>query len=83
MLLDLDPTTRLELASMVYSRWATAFDSLKAAKAMTWESQGKFCPKADWPSFHASILADAQKEFTLATKLTEDICKFSPLIAGE
>jgi hypothetical protein len=79
----LDAKARLEIASMVYSRWSLAFDSLKNTKALTWESQNRFCPKADWPFFHKSLIESAQKEFDLACKLKEDMCKYSPLVTGE
>lgn len=83
MLCELSPKARLEIASMVYSRWSRAFDSLNNTKALTWESQHKFCPKADWPLFHKSMIEKAQKEFDLATELKNEICKYSPLVAGE
>jgi hypothetical protein len=83
MILNLDPKTRLEIASMVYSRWAAAFDAHKAVKAATWESAGKFCPKAEWPNYHAAQLQNAAQELELAAKLKADICPFSPLVTGE
>lgn len=83
MQIDLDPTERLEFASMAYSRWSDAFIALKAAKAATWESTGKTCPKGDWPLFHDANIKHAQKELDLATKLKDAICKYSPLIIGE
>jgi hypothetical protein len=83
MILDLDAKTRLEIASMVYSRWCEAFDNLKKVKTQTWESTGKFCPKGDWPQYQASMLKHAERELELAEKLKADICPFSPLATGE
>jgi hypothetical protein len=80
MILDLDAITRNEIASMVYSRWVVAYENYKDVKNMQWD---KSCPKAEWPQFHAHMLASAQKELDLATKLKADICSFSPLVKGE
>ena len=82
MQVDLDAEARNELAAMAYARWSTAFETLKAAKALSWESAGKFCPKAEWPQYHASMLDTADKEFALATRLKAAICPFSPLVIG-
>lgn len=79
---EFDAETRLEIASMVYNRWCIAFDKLKEVKALTWESAGKFCPKADWPSFHSDMIKTADKEMQLATRLKDSVCKYSPLIIG-
>jgi hypothetical protein len=83
MILDLDAFTRNELASMVYARWSSAFENLKKTKSLTWESTGKFCPRAEWPSYHETMLAGAQKELEYASRLKETVCKYSPLICGE
>jgi hypothetical protein len=83
MILDLDAKTRLEIASMVYHRWTIAYDAMKEAKAATWESMGKFCPKNEWHLYHADMIENAEKELELAEKLKSDICPFSPLITGE
>lgn len=83
MILDLDAVTRNEISSMCYSRWCKAYDEMKAVKAFTWESQNKFCPKDEWPLYHASMLEIAERELKLAEKLKADICPFSPLIKGE
>lgn len=80
---ELSAEARNELAAMAYARWSDAFDILRKVKAMTWESEKKFCPKADWPNFHESMLASAQKEYDLTTRLKAEICKYSPLICGE
>lgn len=83
MLVDFDAVVRNEIASMCYARWSAAFDTLKQVKALTWESNKQTCPKADWPLFHTSMLDSAQKEFDLASKLKDTVCKVSPLILGE
>jgi hypothetical protein len=80
MQIDLDAETRLELASMVYGRWGTAYDNQKRVQGLTWESAGKFCPKADWPEFHGSMLEAAKAEFELATRLKNAVCKHSPIV---
>lgn len=82
MLIELDPTERLELASMAYNRWCIAFDALKTSKALTWESAGKFCPKNEWHLYHADMIKTAEKELTLAVKLKDAICRYSPLVIG-
>lgn len=73
--IPLDATTRLELASMVYARWAKAYDAHKLAKAQVWETQKHVCPKADWPLFYEKSVEHAEKELKLATKLKQDICE--------
>jgi len=83
MIVDLNARTRLELASMVYSRWCQAYDKLKEVKALTWESAGKFCPKEDWNAYHLDMQFTAQKELDLATNLKDVICKLSPLVSEE
>lgn len=83
MILDLDATTRNEIASMVYARWGKAYDAMKAAKAMKWEDNKQMCPKADFPLFHAENIKHAEKELALAEKLKADICPFSPLVIGK
>lgn len=80
--LSLDEITRTEIASMIYSRWSEAFDALKKTKSLTWESAGKFCPKTEWSLYHAEMIKQAEMEFELATKLKNDICKYSPLVMG-
>lgn len=67
---------------MIYSRWSEAFDALKKTKSLTWESAGKFCPKTEWSLYHAEMIKQAEMEFELATKLKNDICKYSPLVMG-
>lgn len=83
MILDLDAKTRLEIASMVYSRWSEAWDNVKTVKALTWETSGKFSPKDEWPLYYADMLKHAKEELSLAEKLKADICPFSPLVTGE
>jgi hypothetical protein len=83
MILDLDATTRNEIARMCYARWTVAYDNMKHIKSMTWETNKHVCPKAEWSLFHAEMLKSAQKELTLAEKLKADVCPFSPLIKGE
>jgi hypothetical protein len=80
MLIELDDAIRLELAAMAYKRWDLAYDALKNAKCLTWETSGKFCLKGEWPLFRASILAKAEKELATATALKNAICKYSPII---
>lgn len=76
----LSAKARLELASMAYGRWAKAYDALKEAKALTWESAGKFCPKEEWPLYHADMVKTAQAELDLTTALKAEICPHSPLM---
>lgn len=76
----LSAKARLELASMAYARWSTAYDAFKAAKSLTWESSGRFCPKGEWPLYHASMLGTAQAELDLAAALKAEICPHSPLV---
>ena len=83
MLIELDAESRFELASMAYDRWSNAFEAHKKAKQLTWESVNKFCPKNEWPDYHKSMVAEAEKELNKATKLKDAICKYSPLITGE
>lgn len=83
MQIELSPETRLEIASLVYDKWCKAHEAMKLAKTQTWESAGKFCPKADWPLFQARILKDSQKEFDKWTRLKDEVCKYSPLVIGE
>jgi hypothetical protein len=78
----LDAEARLELASMAYSRWCKAYDEMKGLKASTWESQGKFCPKDEWPDYHRDQLTHAANELAKATRLKDAICPHSPIIAG-
>lgn len=76
----LSARARLELASMAYGRWSTAYDAVKATKALTWESSGRFCPKGEWPSYHAEMTKNAEKELELAAVLKAEICPHSPLL---
>lgn len=71
---------RLELASMAYVRWAKAYDAMKEVKALTWDSAGRFCPKGEWPLYHAAMVKTAQTELDLATALKDEICPHSPLM---
>ena len=82
MNIDLDAEARMDIASLVYGHWSSAFDELKAAKALTWESAGKFCPKADWPEFHKGMVMTAEKKLAKAAHMKDSICKFSPLVYG-
>lgn len=75
----LSAETRLELASMAYARWSAAFDAHKAAKAETWESAGRFCPRDEWPLFHARRLNAARTELDKAARIKDEICPHSPL----
>ncbi len=79
----LSAKARLEIASMVYSRWCNAFDALKAAEKETWESAGKFCPKDEWPQYHADRKQSALTDFSIASQLKNEMCKWSPLVLGE
>jgi hypothetical protein len=76
----LDAEARLELAAMAYSRWCKAYDYLKTIKAATWESQNKFCPKDEWPSYHAVQIQGAEAELKKAAAIKDAICPYSPLI---
>jgi hypothetical protein len=67
---------------MAYARWSKAYDDLKAAKALTWESAGRFCPRAEWPLYSAAQIEDAEKELAKAERLKAAICPFSPLMEG-
>jgi len=79
---ELSAEARNELAAMAYARWSDAFGKLKEIKTATWESMDEFCPKLDWPMYHAHMLQTAQKEFDLAARLKAEICKYSPLVCG-
>lgn len=83
MQVDLDAEARLELASMAYERWSKAWETAKLVRAETWESAGKFCPKADWPQFHEARRKSASDELDKAERVKKAICPFSPLILGE
>jgi hypothetical protein len=83
MILDLDATTRNEIAAMVYTRWSKACDAIKQVKTATWEQNKVVCPKGDWEGQQKLMLEDAQKELDLAAKLKADICPFSLIIKGE
>lgn len=83
MQVELDAEARLELAAMVYARWSRAWDSVKAVRAETWESTGRFCGKEDWPGFHAARTKQADEEMALAKRLREAICPYSPIVKGE
>ena len=78
----LDAVARNLVSSLVYQHWTECFDTLKAAKNATWESAGKFCPKAEWPLHQAVMLKNAQAAFDTATAVKEQACKFSPMIHG-
>jgi hypothetical protein len=76
----LSARARLELASMAYARWSVAYDKLKEVKFLTWEASGRFCPKGEWPLYHAEMLKNAEHELTLATQIKGEICPHSPLL---
>jgi hypothetical protein len=78
-----DAIVRNELASMVYDRYCKAYDNLKITKTLTWESTNKSCPKNEWPQYHATMIANAEKELDISTMLKDKICKYSPLVIGE
>lgn len=83
MLCELDAIARNELASMAYARWSMAYDNYKKTKQLTWEQNKQVCPKSDWSSFHSQMIQSAEKELELASKVKDQICKYSPLICGE
>ena len=62
MQIELSDTAILALAALAHDMWSKAYDSLKHVKTMTWESSGKYCPKNEWPLYHASMLENGQKE---------------------
>ena len=62
MQLELSDTAILALASLAHDKWSKAYDSLKEAKALTWETSGKYCPKNEWFFYHTSMLENSQKE---------------------
>jgi len=45
MQIELSAEARLEIASLVYSKWAESFDAFKAAKTATWEARVNFVLK--------------------------------------
>lgn len=79
----LSALARNKLASMAYEQWSVSYESLKAVKALTWESAGKFCPKAEWPQYHTSMVINAEKELAEAAAVKDEICKWSPIVMGE
>lgn len=82
MNVDLDPQARLDIAALVYKNWSESFDRLKVARALTWESAGKFCPKVEWPLYHASMVKSAEQDFMKASHMKDSFCPFSPLVIG-
>lgn len=78
-----DATVRNELASMVYERYCRAYNNLKITKTLTWESTNKFCPKNEWPQYHTTMIASAEKKLAIALMLKDKICKYSPFVIGE
>lgn len=83
MQIELSAEARLEIAALVYSKWAQSFDAFKAAKTATWENNKQVCPKGDWPLFQADQMEYAQKTLDKWTRLKEEVCKYSPLVIGE
>lgn len=83
MQIELSPEARLEIASLVYNKWAESYDAFKAAQTATWEANKWLCPKEDWPLFRAHQMEYAEKALDKWTKLKEEVCKYSPLVTGE
>lgn len=78
--LTLTDSQLVELGSMVYSAWCSAFDADKKAKAATWEENKQVCPKADWLSFHEAQLIHAKKNLDKYTDLKNAVCPMASQI---
>ena len=63
MQIDLSPEAIFALSGLTQEEWTKAFDALKIVQHETWGSAGKFCPKADWPEFHARRVKNAKDTF--------------------
>ena len=62
MQIELSDTAVLALGTLAHDTWTKTYDSFKHVKGMTWEASWKFCPKDEWPLYHASMLEECQKE---------------------
>ena len=83
MQIELDAEARLVLASLAYAEWERAWESYNAARAETWESTKRACPRSEWPQFHESRQANTKAVFDRATRVKNAICPHSPLVTGE
>ena len=73
---ELSPELRLEIASLLYSKWSSLWDARLVVQKEEWDK--KFCPKSDWPAFHAMRISLAQKELDQAYKLWQEFKPYAP-----
>lgn len=73
MQIELSDTAILALAALAHDMWTKAYDSLKEVKALTWETSGKYCPKNEWPLYHATMLENGQKELDKWANIKQEL----------
>lgn len=73
---ELDAETRMELAALAYKAWTIAYDTLQKVKKEVDDNS------PDWTKFHAIRLENAIAEKAKASRIFENIAKYSPIVKG-
>lgn len=78
MNLELTESVVFSLQCLAWTAWAKACDEHKelTTKRNTWESQGKFCPKAEFPEYYAVQLENAVTTLTKARVVLDAIAPY-------
>ena len=78
--IQITKTTLSTMQRYAYAMWAKEYDELEVCKIATWESQGKFCPKAEWPMFHEEQMKNAKDREMKAKKVFDELAAFGSQI---